>query len=84
MTTTHDDIYITRQTDLDGKTLYLVANNYRTIYIYTVKATEWWDDDSYDLFDRQGDLIKHTDTLDKAIAYASDLLLLPEYQGYYS
>lgn len=82
MTTTHDDIYITRQIT-DDQITYLVANNYRTIYIKTVVATEWWNDNSYDLFDRQGDLIKHTDTLDKAIAHASDLLLLPEYQGYH-
>lgn len=85
MTTTPDDIYINRKKDLDGKTLYLVANNYRTIYVYIVETTvgtskfTW-----YDLFDKEGDLLKQTDTLDEAIAHASNLLLLPEYQGYHS
>lgn len=85
MTTKIDDIYITRRTDLDGKTLYLVANNYRTIYIHTVKTTvgeahfTW-----YDIFDRQGDLLAQPSTLDEAIDHATQLLLLPEYQGYHS
>lgn len=85
MTTTLDDIYITRQKDLDGKTIYLVANNYRTIYIYTVETTVGTSNFTwYDVFDRQGDLLKQTDTLDEAIEYASNLLLRPEYQGYHS